>query len=177
MTDMKWYAVNTYSGYENRAKQLLEERIQSLKMSDRFGEVLIPTENVVEVRQGSKRNMTRKFFPGYIFIQMALDDETWHLVTGTQKVTGFVGGGMTPPPVPAHEMKKITQQVEEGIAAPKTTQTFEEGMTVQVIDGPFVNFNGTVEEVRPEKQKLRVLVSIFGRSTPVELDYEQVEIS
>ena len=145
-------------------------------MSDRFGEIIVPTEEVIEMQGGQKRKRERKFFPGYIFIEMALDNETWHLVTGTQKVTGFVGGGMNPPPVPAHEMKKITQQVEEGIAAPKTTQTFEEGMTVRVIDGPFVNFNGTVEEVRPEKQKLRVLVSIFGRSTPVELDYEQVEI-
>lgn len=176
MSDMKWYAINTYSGYENRAKLLLEERIVSHGMAELFGEVLVPTENVVEVRQGAKRNLKKKFFPGYMFVQMILDKETWHLVKGTNKVTGFVGGGMNPPPVPEREIKKITDQVEEGIVAPKITQAFDEGMTVRVIDGPFVNFNGTVEEVRPEKQKLRVLVLIFGRSTPVELDYGQVEI-
>jgi len=176
MSEMKWYAVNTYSGHENKAKLLLEERISSHGMAERFGEVLVPTENVVEVRQGTKRNLKKKFFPGYMFVQMILDKETWHLVKGTNKITGFVGGGMNPPPVPERDIKKITDQVEEGIVAPKVTQTFDEGMTVRVIDGPFVNFNGTVEEVRPEKQKLRVLVSIFGRSTPVELDYGQVEI-
>ena len=176
MSEMKWYAINTYSGHENKAKLLLEERISSHGMAERFGEVLVPTENVVEVRQGAKRNLKKKFFPGYMFVQMILDKETWHLVKGTNKITGFVGGGMNPPPVPERDIKKITDQVEEGIVAPKVTQTFDEGMTVRVIDGPFVNFNGTVEEVRPEKQKLRVLVSIFGRSTPVELDYGQVEI-
>ena len=176
MSDMKWYAINTYSGYENRAKLLLEERIVSHDMAELFGEVLVPTENVVEVRQGAKRNLKKKFFPGYMFVQMIMDKETWHLVKGTNKVTGFVGGGMNPPPVPEREIKKITEQVEEGIVAPKITQAFDEGMTIRVIDGPFVNFNGTVEEVRPEKQKLRVMVLIFGRSTPVELDYGQVEI-
>jgi len=176
MSEMKWYVVHTYSGYENRAKQLLEERIQSAKMEECFGEILVPTESVVEVRQGAKRTTSRKFFPGYMIVQMALNEESWHLVKGTQKITGFVGGGMSPPAIPEHEVRRITEQIEEGAVRPKAKQTFEEGLQVRVIDGPFVNFSGVVEEVRPEKQKLRVLVSIFGRATPVELDFVQVEL-
>ena len=174
---MKWYVVHTYSGYENRAKQLLEERIKNAGRQEAFGEILIPTENVVEVRQGSKRTTSRKFFPGYMLVQMELDNETWHLVKGTQKITGFVGEGLNPPPIPEREVRRITEQIEEGAVRPKARHTYEEGVMVRVIDGPFMNFSGTVEEVRPEKQKLRVLVSIFGRATPVELDYVQVELA
>jgi transcriptional antiterminator NusG len=176
MSEMKWYVVHTYSGYENRAKQLLEERIQSAGMAECFGEILVPTESVVEVRQGAKRTTTRKFFPGYMIVQMTLHEESWHVVKGTQKITGFVGGGMSPPCIPEHEVRRITEQIEEGAVRPKAKQTFEEGLQVRVTDGPFVNFSGVVEEVRPEKQKLRVLVSIFGRATPVELDFVQVEL-
>lgn len=175
MSDMKWYVVHTYSGHENRAKQLLEERVRNAHLEDRFGDVLVPSEEVVEVKQGTKRRSNRKFFPGYMLVQMVMDDDTFHLVKGTQKVTGFVGAGNRPTPVPDWEVLKITQQMEEGAAAPKTVQTFEEGATVRVTDGPFVNFSGTVEEVRTERQKLWVLVSIFGRATRVEVDFNQVE--
>ena len=176
---LKWYVVHTYSGYENRAKQLLEERIKNAGLEECFGEILIPTESVVEVRQGSKRTTSRKFFPGYILVNMELNTETWHIVKGTQKITGFVGGGpsQSPPPIPEREVLRITEQIQEGAARPKARHTFEEGVNVRVIDGPFMNFNGVVEEVRPEKQKLRVLVTIFGRATPVELDYVQVELA
>lgn len=175
MEELKWYVVHTYSGHENRARQLLQERIRTAKLEHKFGEILIPTESVVEVKGGAKRTSSRKFFPGYMLVQMSLDDETWHLVNGTQKITGFVGNSTSPAPIPDREVRKITEQIEEGSARPKTKQTFEEGSTVRVISGPFLNFNGVVEEVRPEKQKLRVLVSIFGRATPVELDFVEVE--
>ena len=175
MGDMKWYVVHTYSGYENRAKQLLQERIRNAGVEDRFGEILIPKESVVEVKGGAKRTSSRKFFPGYMMVQMELDEETWHIVKGTQKITGFVGGTTHPTPIPDAEVERIAQQMEEGTERPKATQTFEEGVHVRVTEGPFVNFSGVVEEVRPEKQKLRVLVSIFGRATPVEVDFMQVE--
>jgi transcriptional antiterminator NusG len=175
MGEKKWYVVHTYSGYENRAKQLLQERIRTAGADDKFGEILIPKESVVEVKGGTKRTSSRKFFPGYMIVQMELDDETWHIVKGTQKITGFVGGTTNPPPIPEAEVARITQQMEEGAERPKATQTFEEGAQVRVTEGPFVNFSGVVEEVRPEKQKLRVLVSIFGRATPVEVDFMQVE--
>lgn len=172
----RWYVVHTYSGYENRAKQCLLDRIQNEGVEEEFGEILIPTENVTEVKGGAKRTTTKKFFPGYILVQMELTDETWHVVKSTQKITGFVGGtARRPTPIPDREVRRITEQMEDGVARPKPTQTFEDGQQVRVIDGPFLNFTGTVEEVRPEKQKLRVLVSIFGRATPVELDYSQVE--
>jgi transcriptional antiterminator NusG len=175
MGDKKWYVVHTYSGHENRAKQLLEERIRANHLEDKFGEVLVPTEDVVEVKQGSKRTSSRKFFPGYMLVKMELDDETMHLVKNTQKITGFVGAGARPSPVPEAEVLRIRGQMEEGAAAPKTVQSFEDGANVRVIGGPFVNFNGVVEEVRPERQKLWVMVSIFGRATRVELDFTQVE--
>ena len=168
--------VHTYSGYENRAKQCLLDRIQNEGVEEEFGDILIPTENVTEVKGGAKRTTTKKFFPGYILVQMELTDETWHVVKSTQKITGFVGGtARRPTPIPDREVRRITEQMEDGVSRPKPTQTFEDGQQVRVIDGPFLNFTGTVEEVRPEKQKLRVLVSIFGRATPVELDYSQVE--
>jgi len=172
----KWYVVNTYSGYENRAHQCLLDRIKAEGVEDMFGQILIPTENVVEVKQGAKKTKARKFFPGYMLVQMEMTTESWHLVKATQKITGFVGGtSRLPRPIREAEVLRITQQMTDGAERPRPTTTFEEGTQVRVTDGPFLNFTGSVEEVRPEKQKLRVLVSIFGRATPVELDFIQVE--
>ena len=181
----RWYVVHTYSGYEQKAKAALEERVRALKLSDetktigeRFGEVLVPVERVQELGKGGQRKISnRKFFPGYIFVNMELDDETWHVIKNTPKVTGFVGHSTKPPEVPESEVRAITQQMEEGVLRPKPKVLFEVGEAVKVIDGPFQDFNGTVEEVRPEKGKVRVLISIFGRATPVELDFVQVEKS
>jgi len=174
--NMRWYVVNTYSGFEKRAKQCLQERIKTESLDDFFGDILIPTENVVDVKGGVKLTTERKFFPGYIIVQMELNDETWHLVKNTQKITGFVGGNQRrPTPIRDKEVERITAQVKEGTVKPKPKQDFAEGEQVRVTDGPFTNFTGTVEEVRPDKQKVRVLVSIFGRATPVELDFIQVE--
>lgn len=172
---LKWYVVHTYSGFENRAKKSLEERIKQHGLEEQFGEILIPMETVEEVRAGAKRTSKRKFFPGYMLVQMELNDQTWHLVKSTPKVTGFVGNATNPPAVTDAEVRRLMGQLEEGVAKPTPKVEFEEGDNVRVIDGPFANFNGTVEEVKPEKQKVRVLVSIFGRSTPVELDFMQVE--
>lgn len=172
---MAWYVVHTHSGYEQKAKSALEERIRSLKMEEYFGEVLVPAESVVETVKGQRRTATRKFFPGYVLVKMEMNDQTWHVVKNTPKVTGFLGYTKVPQPVPEEEVKRITSQMTEGTAKPKMRMNFEKGESVRVIDGPFSNFNGVVEEVRPDKGKLRVLVSIFGRSTPVELDFVQVE--
>jgi transcription termination/antitermination protein NusG len=172
---MKWYVVHTYSGFEAKAKKALEERAAQLGKKDFFGEILVPSENVVEMVAGQKRTTNRKFFPGYILVQMVLNEETWHVVKNTPKITGFVGGTLNPPSVPEHEVRRITTQISEGTLRPKLKTTFEKGESVRVIDGPFQNFNGLVDEVKPDKGKLRVLVSIFGRSTPVELDFIQVE--
>jgi transcriptional antiterminator NusG len=173
-SNMKWYVVHTYSGHENKARLSLQERIRTSGFEDKFGEVLIPTESVVELKGGKKRTTTRKFYPGYMFVQMELEDQTFHLVKNTPKITGFLGG-TKPTPVPDHEITGINKQMTEGAIKPKPRIVFEEGESVRVTDGPFSNFNGIVEEVRPEKQKVRVLVSIFGRATPVELDFSQVE--
>lgn len=172
---MNWYAVGTFSGYEARAKTLLEESIRNQGLEDRFGEVLVPTEEVVELRGGVRRTMQRKLMPGYIFVEMVMDGDTWHCVKDTQKIIGFIGDDKNPKPMSKREVAQLTQQVEEGATRPKAAQTFEEGTTVRVVDGPFLNFSGTVEEVMAQKQKVRVLVSIFGRATPVELDFMQVE--
>lgn len=172
---MKWYVVHTYSGFEQKAKLALVERIRQFKMDAQFGEVLIPSENVIELVRGEKKTTTRKFFPGYMLVKMHLSDNTWHLVKGTPKITGFVGNAVTPPAVPDEEVARITNQMTQGTLKPRPKVQFEEGESVRVVDGPFVNFNGVVEEVKPDKGKLRVLVSIFGRSTPVELDFVQVE--
>ncbi|MFH1017602.1 MAG: transcription termination/antitermination protein NusG [Pseudomonadota bacterium] len=172
---MKWYVVHTYSGFEAKAKKALEERIRLAKKEAFFGETLIPTENVVELVGGQKKTTTRKFFPGYILVQMVLNEETWHVVKNTPKVTGFVGGTLNPPAVPEKEVLRITTQISEGTLRPKMKMTFEKGESVRVIGGPFQNFNGMVDEVRADKGKLRVLVSIFGRSTSVELDFAHVE--
>lgn len=171
---MKWYVVQAYSGYENKVKLSLLERIKQAGLEPHFGEILIPRENVQESRGGKKRLSSRTFYPGYIFVQMNLNDQTWHLIKDTPKVSGFVGG-RHPSPVPEPEIQTIAQQVAEGAAKPKPRVIFEEGDHVRVTDGAFANFTGTIEEVNGEKQKVRVLVSIFGRATPVELDYHQVE--
>lgn len=171
----QWYVVHTYSGYENRAKAALEQRIKEMGKEDLFGQVLVPSEKVVEVVKGERRTSSRKFFPGYILVQMELNDETWYLVKNTPKVTGFVGGATNPPSIADEEVQQIIGQMEEGRAHPKPKYEFGKGEQVKVIDGPFSNFSGVVEDVNPEKGKLRVLVSIFGRSTPVELEFFQVE--
>ncbi len=188
-TTKKWYVVHTYSGYEQKAKAALEERVRALKMDHKIGEIVVPVERVQELGKGGQRKVSsRKFFPGYIFVNMHLDDETWHVIKSTPKVTGFVGHANTPvnasppalesiPEVPESEVTAIRQQMEEGALRPKPKMLFEVGESVKVIDGPFQDFNGTVEEVRPEKGKVRVLISIFGRATPVELDFVQVEKS
>lgn len=172
---MKWYGVHTYSGYENKVKASLEERIRQLDVEEAFGEVLIPSETVVELKKGERKTSMRKFFPGYILVLMELTNETWHVVKDTPKVTGFVGGGTNPPAIPDEEVAKITSRMEEGVDHPKPKVEFEVGETVRVIDGPFLNFTGVVEDVKPERAKLKVMVSIFGRVTPVELEFIQVE--
>lgn len=172
---MAWYVVHTFSGYEMKAKDALLERIKSLKMEQYFAEVLVPTEQVVEMVRGKKRTANRKFFPGYMLVKMDMNNQSWHVVKNTPKVTGFVGGDKDPVPVPEAEVLRITNQITEGAAKPKPKVMFEKGENIRVMDGPFSNFNGVVEEVRPDKGKLRVLVSIFGRATPVELDFTQVE--
>jgi transcriptional antiterminator NusG len=171
----KWYVVHTYSGYENRVESALWERVKQNEADELFSEILVPREKEVE---GERKGPARKFFPGYIFVKMELTTQSWHIVNDTPRVSGFVGGGKTPGsvrPVPEHEVLRITDQMEEGIEATAPQQKFEEGETVRVADGPFANFNGTVDEVNLDKGKLRVLVSIFGRATPVELDFSQVE--
>jgi len=175
-TVMRWYVVHTYSGHESRAEASLLERVRVDGLEDHFEEILIPTESVVEMRKGQRRTTTRKFFPGYMFVRMKLTRQTWHLVKGTPKITGFLGGN-NPSPVPDREINTVKKAETDGAAKPKPKVLFEEGETVRVIDGPFSNFAGIVEEVKPEKQKIRVLVSIFGRATPVELDFTQVEKS
>jgi transcriptional antiterminator NusG len=172
---MKWYAISTFSGYEGRARQLLIENIKTEKLTEHFGEILIPTEEVVELRGGVKRTTERKLMPGYMFVEMDMTTESWHAVKNTQKIIGFIGNDKNPKPMSNTEVSNLTAQSEEGVARPKAKQTFEEGTNVRVIDGPFLNFSGVIEEVMHQKQKVRVLVSIFGRATPVELDFMQVE--
>jgi len=173
--EMSWYVVHTYSGYENKAKLALEERVKSAKKESFFGEVIVPEENVVELVKGQKKTTKRRFFPGYILVRMVLTDETWHIVKNTPKITGFVGDKVKPVPVPESDVLKMTNRIAEGQVKPRPRISFQEGENVRVIDGPFSNFNGVVEDVNPDKGKVKVLVSIFGRSTPVELDFIQVE--
>jgi transcriptional antiterminator NusG len=171
----KWYVVHTYSGYEHKAKAALEERVKALGKQDFFGPILVPAEKVVELVKGRKKTSSRKFFPGYILVNCELNDDTWHIVRSTPKVTGFVGNATQPPPISDEEVAEITHQMAEGAARPKPKVLFEAGENIKVIDGPFQDFNGVVEEVKADKGKLRVLISIFGRATPVELDFVQVE--
>jgi transcriptional antiterminator NusG len=171
----KWYIVHTYSGQEARAKQGLIERAAALGFEEAIDEVLIPEEKVVEMVGGKKRTSKRKFFPGYILVRMALDDETWHVVKGTPKITGFVGNATQPPSISDDEVARMTQRIHDGEAKPKPLISFEDGESVRVITGPFASFAGFVDEVMPEKEKLRVMVQVFGRATPVVLDYTNVE--
>lgn len=172
----RWYVVHAYSGYEHQAKRFLEERIARSEMSDLFGDVLVPTEEVVEMRQGQKRRSERKFFPGYVLLEMELTDESWHLVKETPRVMGFIGGkAEDPAPISDREAESIMQRMKEGVEKPRPKIMFEPGEMVRVKEGPFEDFNGVVEEVNYEKNRLRVAVLIFGRSTPVELEFAQVE--
>ena len=173
---MRWYVVHAYSGYEKKVSLALQDRIQLHNLQDKFGEILIPTEEVVEIREGQKRKSERKFFPGYVLVHMEMDDDTWHLVKDVPKVMGFIGGTAdTPAPITEAEASAILQRVEQGVEAPRPKTLFEPGEMVRVIDGPFNDFNGVVEEVNYEKSRLNVAVLIFGRSTPVELEFGQVE--
>jgi transcriptional antiterminator NusG len=173
---MRWYVIHAYSGFEKSVQRALLERIERAGMQDKFGEILVPLEEVVEMKGGQKSISERKFFPGYVFAQMDMTDETWHLVKSTPKVTGFVGGsGNKPTPISEKEVAAILQQIQEGVEKPKPKVLFEVGEAVRVTEGPFNDFHGMVEEVNYDKNKLRVSVLIFGRATPVELDFGQVE--
>ena len=173
---MRWYVIHVYSGFEKKVASSIREQAEQKNLADKFEEILVPTEEVVEVKRGAKVNAERKFFPGYVLIKMDLTDETWHLVKNTAKVTGFLGGrGVRPSPISEAEASRIMRQVQEGIERPKPSITFEIGEQVRVSDGPFTSFNGVVEEVDEEKSRIKVAVSIFGRATPVELEYSQVE--
>ena len=173
---MRWYVVHAYSGQEKSIQAALLDRIKRSGIQNKFGDVLVPTEEVVEMKGGQKALSERRFFPGYILVQMEMTDETWHLVKSTPKVTGFIGGSaMRPTPVPDREVESIMNQVKEGVEKPKPKVLFEVGENVRVTEGPFTDFNGNVEDVNYDKSKLRVSVLIFGRATPVELDFGQVE--
>ena len=172
---MQWFIIHVYSGFENKVATSLREQTEVKGLGDFFGEVVVPTEEVVEMRRGKKVNTERKFFPGYVLAKLEMTDETYHLVKNTPKVTGFLGTGTRPSPVSQEEVDRIMHQVQEGIARPKPSVTFEVGEQVRVADGPFTSFNGVVEDVDEERARLKVAVSIFGRATPVELEYTQVE--
>jgi len=172
----RWYVVHAYSGFEKSVQKALKERIARAGMQDKFGQILVPVEEVIEMKGGQKSISERKFFPGYVLVEMEMDDDTWHLVKNTSKVTGFVGGTATKPtPISEAEVNKILQQMQEGVEKPRPKVLFEVGETVRVKEGPFTDFHGSVEEVNYEKSRLRVSVTIFGRATPVELEFAQVE--
>jgi transcriptional antiterminator NusG len=175
---LRWYVVHAFSGFESHVKRSLEERIKLKAMEDKFGEILVPTEEVVEMRDGQKRKSERKFFPGYVLVQIDMDDDAWHLVKETPRVMGFIGGTSDKPaPITDKEADAILNRVQEGVEKPRPKVLFEPGEVVRINDGPFNDFNGVVEEVDYDKNRLRVEVSIFGRSTPVDLEFSQVEKS
>jgi len=171
----KWYIVHAYSNFEKKVAESIREQAKSHGLEDSFSEILVPTEDVVEIRRGRKVNAERKFFPGYVLVKMNLSDEAYHLIKNTPKVTGFLGSASKPQPVSEKEVQRIVGAIEEGVERPKTVVLFEIGESVRVTDGPFASFNGSVEQVDEERARLRVTVSIFGRATPVELEYSQVE--
>ena len=172
---MRWYVVHVYSGFEKKVAESIREQVRQKDMEDHFEEILVPTEEVVEMRRGQKFNAERKFFPGYVLVKMDVSDESWHLVKNTPKVTGFLGNRGRPSPITEAEADRILRQVKEGVERPKPSIIFEIGEQVRVSDGPFTSFNGLVEEVDEERSRVKVAVSIFGRATPVELEYGQVE--
>jgi transcriptional antiterminator NusG len=173
---LQWYVVHAYSNFEHKVKESLVERVRRAGLQDKFGEILVPTEEVVEMREGQRRKSERKFFPGYVLVQMEMDDETWHLVKEVPKVLGFIGGSSDrPAPITDREAQAILNRVQEGVDKPRPKILFEPGEVVRVTDGPFNDFSGVVENVNYEKSKVRVAVQILGRSTPVELDFSQVE--
>ncbi len=173
---MRWYVLHVYSGFESKVADAIKEKARKLKLSDKVEEILVPTEEVVEVKRGQRVNSERKFFPGYVLAKLDMDDNVWHMIKDTPKVSGFLGaGGNKPVPISDSEAKRILQQVQEGIERPRPSVIYDIGEEVKVIDGPFASFNGMVEEVDEDKAKLKVSVSIFGRATPVELEYAQVE--
>jgi len=172
----RWYVVHAYSGMEKSVARALQERVERAAMQDKFGQILVPTEEVVEMKNGQRTITERRFFPGYVLVEMEMTDESWHLVKSTNKVTGFVGGhGNKPAPISPKEVEKILAQMQEGVEKPRPKVLFEVGEMVRVKDGPFTDFNGNVEEVNYEKSRVRVSVTIFGRATPVELEFGQVE--
>ena len=171
----RWYVVHVYSGFEKKIASAIKEQAEQKGLADHFEEVLVPAEEVVEVRRGQKVNSERKFFPGYVLVKMELTDDAWHLVKNTPKVTGFLGTKTRPSPITEAEAERIMKQTQEGVEHPRPSVIFQIGEQVRVADGPFTSFNGTVEEVDEEKGRVKVSVSIFGRSTPVELEYSQVE--
>jgi len=171
----KWYIVHAYSNFENKVKEAIQDQARVQGLEDHFSEVLVPTESAIEIRRGRKVETQRKFFPGYVLVKMELTDEVYHLIKNTPKVTGFLGSGSKPMPVSEKEVARIIGAIEEGVERPKPTISFEIGENVRVTDGPFASFNGSVEQVDEERARLRVTVSIFGRATPVELEYSQVE--
>ncbi|OGL65356.1 MAG: transcription termination/antitermination factor NusG [Candidatus Tectomicrobia bacterium RIFCSPLOWO2_02_FULL_70_19] len=174
MADKKWYVVHTYSGFENKVRLSVQEQFRASRLEEKLGDIVVPTEQVVEVKGGKKRTSTRKFFPGYILIEMECDENTWYLVKNTPKVTGFLGGN-TPSALSDSEVQNVVKQMRGEVEKPKPKVEFEKGENIRVIDGPFVNFTGTIDEVHPDRGKLKVMVSIFGRTTPVELEMLQVE--
>jgi transcriptional antiterminator NusG len=172
---MRWYVLHVYSGFENKVAEAIHEKARKLKLEDRVGEIMVPTEEVVEVKRGQRVNAERKFFPGYVLAKLDLSDQVWHMVKDTPKVTGFLGAGNKPSPISQKEADALIKQIQEGVDRPRPSITFDIGEEVKVADGPFASFNGMVEEVDEDKGKLKVSVSIFGRATPVELEYSQVE--
>ena len=174
-TTKNWYIIHTYSGFENKVKESLEGRVTAFGLSEKIGRVLVPTEDVIEVRGGKKITSTRMFYPGYVLVEMEMDNDTWHLVRSTPRVTGFVGSGQMPSPLTAEEVDRIVHKVEVAAENPKPKLEYEKGESVKITDGPFKDFTGMVDEINDDRSTLRVMVTIFGRATPVELDFYQVE--
>jgi transcriptional antiterminator NusG len=170
-----WYVVHTYAGFEGRVKDSILERANQMGLQDKIGQVLVPTEDVIEIKEGKKRTSTRKFFPGYVLVEMDMSNESWQMIKETPKVTGFVGGGSQPIPLAQEEVDTLLKQIDSGTAVPRQKEEFHKGDSVRIIDGPFLGFNGMVDDVDQERSRLKVLVSIFGRGTPVELGFLQVE--